>query len=326
MDKIRWGILGTGNIARQFARGLKAVDDGVLTAVGSRTQEAADKFGDEYRAAHRHASYEALANDPEVEVIYISTPHPFHYENMLLCLNAGKHVLCEKPFAMNTRQAREAVALARSKKLFLMEAMWTRYVPAVVQAKRWVDSGAIGDVKMVQADLCFRATFNPEHRLFNPALGGGALLDVGIYPLSFASFILGAPESIQTRATMGATGVDEQNAMLLGYKSGAIALLSSAVHTSQPIEAMIAGDTGTIRLAEPFFRSDKVTLIRPGQSEEVRFFPHKSNGYEWEAMEVQACLRAGKLESAIMPLDETLQIMQTMDAIRAQWGLTYPNE
>lgn len=323
---LRWGILGTGNIAKQFARGLAVLPDAELAAVGSRAQDTADAFGDEFGAARRHASYEALAADAEVDAIYVATPHSLHRENTLLCLEHGKAVLCEKPFAINAAQARDMAAAARDRGLFLMEAMWTRFIPAVVQARKWLAEGAIGEPRLVAADFGFRAGANPKGRLFNPALGGGALLDVGIYTISMASMVLGPhPDRIETTATLGETGVDEQSAFILGYGGGELAVLYTAVRTSTPVEARILGTDGHITIHNPFFKAEKVTLQAGDRTEEVEL-PLTGNGYNYQAVEVMNCLRAGKTESETMPLDETLALMEIMDTIRSKWGLKYPME
>ncbi|MDA1192670.1 MAG: Gfo/Idh/MocA family oxidoreductase, partial [Candidatus Poribacteria bacterium] len=235
MDTIRWGILGTGNIAKQFARGLTALDDAKLVAVGSRTQESADKFADQFDAPRRHASYEALVNDPNVDAIYVATPHPFHCENTLLCIDAGKAVLCEKPFAINDAEAKRMIDAARSKGIFLMEAMWSRFFPLMVDVRRRIAEGEIGNVRMMTADFGFRVgTVNPKSRLFDPALGGGALLDVGVYPVSLASMVFGNATRIATLANLGETGVDEEAGIVLGYEGGQIAALHTAVRVTTP--------------------------------------------------------------------------------------------
>jgi len=324
-EKIRWGIISTGNIAHQFARGLQAVPDAELLAVGSRSQESADAFGAEFNAPRRYASYEQVASDPDVDAIYIGTPHPYHKDNTLMCLNAGKPVLCEKPFAINTGDAEQMVRLAREKKLFLMEAMWTRYFPLMVRVREMLADGVIGEVRMIQADFGFRTDFNPKHRLFALELGGGALLDVGIYPLSFASMVLGTPTQVVALAELGATGSDEQSAFILSYPGGQLAVLSCAVRTETPQEATIIGTEGRIRIHSQFWKPRAMTLTRNGKDELIEV-PHDGNGYNYEAMEVGDCLRAGRLESDVMPLDETLSLMRTMDAIRSQWGLKYPME
>lgn len=325
-DNIRWGILGTGVIARKFALGLKAAPGAELAAVGSRTQAAADEFGDAFGVARRHASYEALAHDPEVDVIYISTPHSLHKDNTLLCLEAGKGVLCEKPFAINAAETEAMIKLARQKKLFLMEAMWTRFLPAVLKVRQLIAEDAIGEVRMLMADLGFRAEFDPKSRLFDPALGGGALLDVGIYTVSFASMLLGTPVKVTSLAQLGQTGVDEQSAMLLSHAGGQLAVLAAAVRTDIPSEAIIMGTKGRIRVHAPIYCPVRLTLSRPEQGDEIIDAPLEGNGYNYQAFEVMNCLRNGWLESATMPLDETLSIMRTMDEIRAPWGLKYPME
>ncbi len=323
---IRWGILGTGSIAKQFARGLSDTPDAVLQAVGSRTQESADVFGDAFSVPTRHASYEALANDPDVDAIYVSTPHPFHKDNSILCIEAGKAVLCEKPFTINAGEAEAVVQVARERGVFLMEAMWSRVLTGIAQVKKIRKEEAIGAVGFVFADCCFSAGVNPEGRLFNPALGGGALLDVGIYVTSFASFVLGPhPTRIESMAHIGETGVDEQNALILGYENGAMALLTSAVRTSTPHEATIIGTEGTIRIPAHFWKAGKASLKAGDREEEVEF-DTQGNGYNYEAAEVGRCLREGLLESPTMPLDETVALMNILDAVRAEWGLTYPME
>ncbi|NJN97826.1 MAG: Gfo/Idh/MocA family oxidoreductase [Anaerolineales bacterium] len=326
MDKIRWGILGTGAIAHKFATGLKAASGAELAAVGSRAQATADQFGDTFGVPRRYASYEALAGDPEVDVIYVSTPHPLHKDNTLLCLEAGKAVLCEKPFALNAAETEAMINLARQKKLFLMEAMWTRFLPAVIKVRQLIADDVIGEVRMLMADLGFRAEFDPTGRLFDPALGGGALLDVGIYPVSFASMIFGTPAKVTSLAHLGATGVDEQSAMLLSYAGGQLSILAAAVRVDIPSEAIIMGTKGQIRVHAPIYCPVRLTLSRPEQGEEIIDLPLEGNGYNYQALEVMNCLRNGWLESATMPLDETLAIMRTMDEIRAPWGLKYPTE
>ena len=330
MDKIRWGIMSTGGIANRFVEGLSVVEDAEAVAVGSRTQASADNFADKWLIPHRHGSYEALVNDPDVDVVYIGTPHPFHYENTLLCLNAGKHVLVEKPFAMNARQTEEMIKLARDKGLFLMEAMWTRFLPAMIQVREWLAEGAIGDIQLVRSAFSFKGDFPPTHRLLNPELGGGALLDAGIYPISFAYMVLGSPQTVNGTACFGETGVDVWSAYMLGYDNGKAALLSSGVQLSIPVESEIIGTEGYIKIHPPWIGARVATLAQliGGNvfNTQTVHVPTVGNGYNYEAVEVGACLRAGKLESDIMPLDESLDIMITLDTIRKPWGLTYPME
>jgi predicted dehydrogenase len=326
MGKMRWGILGTGTIARKFAQGLAVLPDADLVAVGSRAQETADSFGDAFDVPRRYAGYAELAHAPGVDVIYVATPHSLHGDNSELCLQAGKAVLCEKPFAINAGQAEEVVALARKNRCFLMEAMWTRFLPAIEKARQLLADGAIGDVRIVSADFGFRAPFDPQSRLFDPHLGGGALLDVGVYLVSLASMVLGSPTRITSMAHLGRTGVDEQAAMILGYDQGQLAVLTTAIRTRTPQEARLIGTRGWIRLHSPWWCPMTLTLSIEGQEDEVFHLPFEGNGYNYEAAEVMRCLRAGDLESGIMPLAETLTIMETMDQLRAQWGLRYPME
>jgi predicted dehydrogenase len=326
MGKTRWGILGTGNIASQFARGLAALDDAELVAVGSRADASAQAFGERFGARRRHASYEALASDPELDAIYIATPHPLHKDNTLLCLQAGKAVLCEKPFALNATEAQAMIATARKRGIFLMEAMWTRFLPHIVKLRELLAAGAIGEVRMLQADFGFRTEFNPQSRLFDPALGGGALLDVGVYPVSLAAMVFGAPAQVTSLAHLGATGVDEQSAIIFRYAQGQLAILSSAIRTSSPHEALLLGTTGMIRLHSSWWKPSAMTLSANGRPDELIEVPTVGNGYNYEAAEVGRCLREGRLASDVMPLDETLSILRTLDELRAQWGLRYPSE
>ncbi len=323
-ETIRWGILGTGNIARKFAQGLKDTPDAELTAVGSRSAEKARAFADEFGGARAHGSYEALAGDDAVDAVYVATPHVLHYDNSVLCLRAGKAVLCEKPLTINAAQARALAEVARAEGRFLMEAMWTRFLPTLVETRRLLAEGAIGEVRMVMADFAFRTAFNPEHRLLNPALGGGGLLDVGVYTVAMAHMVFGVPSQISGLAELGSTGVDEQAAMVLGFPGGGLALLACGVRTNTPQDARILGTDGSIYLPA-FWHGRKIVLSRNGKSEEIEP-PFVGNGYNYEAIEVGRCLREGLTESPVMTLDESIAIMDTLDALRAQWGLRYPGE
>ena len=326
MTKTRWGILGTGNIASQFATGLAVLEDAELVAVGSRTAEAAQAFGERFGVPRRHTSYAALASDPEVDAIYVATPHTLHKDNTLLALQAGKAVLCEKPFAINAAQTETMIREARERGVFLMEAMWTRFLPHIVRLRELLAEGVIGEVRMLQADFGFRTELDPRSRLFDPAFGGGALLDVGIYPVSLASLVFGAPARVTGMAHLGATGVDEQSAMIFGYEHGQLALLSQAIRTSSPHEALLLGTEGWIRLHSSWWKHTTMTLSVNGRPDELIEVPAVGNGYNYEAAEVGRCLREGRTESDVMPLDETLAIIRTLDEVRAQWGLRYPGE
>ena len=325
--KVKWGIISTGWIAHQFVTDLVHSSNGVAYAVGSRSQESADEFARNHGIAKAYATYEELVNDPEVDAIYVGTPHPFHKENALLALRAGKAVLCEKPFTVNSSELEEVVAYAREQKLFLMEAMWSRYIPAIVKVREWINEGRIGEVRLVKADLGFRTEWNPEGRLLNPKLGGGALLDVGIYPISFASMVFGPyPEKILSTAHIGETGVDEHFSMILSYEGGRTASLNAGVRLSMLEEAHVFGTEGHIIVQGTLVNPKSAALYVGGELVESFEDDRSSIGYVYEADEVGRCLQAGLTESPVMPLHESLAILKLLDEVRAQWGLVYPGE
>ena len=325
--EIRWGILGTGVIARAFAEGLRYARGAALWAVGSRTLEAAGQFAAQYRVPRRYESYQELVADPEVDVIYVATPHATHLEHTLLALDAGKPVLCEKPFALNAPQAERMARRARETGLFLMEAMWTRFLPAVWTAREWVRQGRIGSLRLVQADFGFRADPEDEPKLLNPALGGGALLDVGCYPVSLACWLFGAePVDVAGCAVLGSTGVDEWGAAVLRFPCGGLAQAACAIRLDTPQEAALVGETGIIRLKAPFWRCEHITLECEGRVEVEARFPITGNGYHYEAQAVMDCLRAGQPEHPDMPLSDSVAVMRTLDRIRSLWGVRYPDE
>ncbi len=326
-NKIRWGILGSGSIAAKFAEALGCVDEADLVAVGSRTNEKANAFGDTYRISRRYGSYQKLADDKDLDIIYVATPHNLHEENTIMCLNAGKGVLCEKPLAVNARQGQAMIDCARSKKCFLMEAMWTRFLPLMDKVRELLADNAIGQPQMLTADFGFRCSnYEEKQRVLDPHLAGGALLDVGIYPLSLSSMVFGKPLHIHSTAVLGQTGVDEQNAVILAFEQGQLAMIYSAQQIETPHEATIMGTEGMIRLHRSWYSGNKLTLTRQGKSEQFMELPSHDNGFVYEIKAVHRDLREGRLENAIMPLDESLAILQTMDAIRKQWGLKYPFE
>jgi predicted dehydrogenase len=322
----RWGILGLGSIAHSFANGLKNASGAELYAVGSRSSEKAETFGNEFGAARRYGSYEALAEDPDVDAIYIATPHPSHYADTLLVLNSGKAALTEKSFTVNANQARKLVEKSRKKNVFLMEAMWTRFMPVMIHLRALIAEGAIGKLRLVEVDFGFRADFNAESRLFAPELGGGALLDVGVYAISFASMLLGTPVAVTGLAELGQTGVDEQSAYLFKYPHGELAVLSSAVRTQTAQKAAVFGTEGSITIDSPWWHPTSMTLRRNGSDAKIIAPELIGNGYNYEAAEVQQCVKAGRIESNILPHSESIAIMETMDKLRAQWGLVYPGE
>jgi predicted dehydrogenase len=326
VKKVRWGILGTGAIARQFVQGLRSLSEAEVLAVGSRSRASAQEFADKRNIPRRHASYDDLASDPDVDVVYIATPHPLHAENATLCLEAGKAVLCEKPFSVNAAEAERVVELAREKRLFIMEGMWTRFFPLMEEVRQLVSEGTIGELRMLNVDFGFRADLDPASRLFDQKLGGGALLDVGVYCVSFASMILGRPSGFVSLPHLGETGVDEQASIVLEHEGGRLANLSIGIRTATPQEATVMGTEGYVRIHAPWWRPKSMTIYRPGEESETVEAPVSGNGFNYEAAEVIRCLKAGKTESDVMPLDETISVMRTMDSIRAAWGLEYPGE
>jgi predicted dehydrogenase len=316
-DMLRWGIIGTGGIAAAFAADLELTGSGRVVAVGSRQRDSAERFGERLGVPNRHGSYEELVADPEVDVVYVATPHPLHHPNALLALDAGKPVLVEKPFAMSAAQARELVAAAHERGLFLMEAMWTRFLPHVAEIRRLLAEGALGDLVTVIADHGQWFEHDAGSRLYAPELGGGALLDLGVYPVSFASMVLGAPDRVVALVDPAFTGVDRQTSILLAHPGGAHAVLTCTLAARSPTRAAIVGTEARIEVDGPFYMPAPFTLV-PRAGEPVRHaLDHQGLGLRHQADEVARCLREGLLESPTMPLDETVSIMATMDAVLA---------
>jgi predicted dehydrogenase len=352
---IRWGILGGGSVARLFAGDLHHVPGADLAAVASQSPSKLREIASLYPRARTYESYSGLVHDPDVDIVYIATTNQLHKDHALLCLEAGKPVLCEKPFAMTAEEARLVVAAARDRRLFCMEAMWTRCLPLMRALRSLLDAGAIGEIRMLRADFGSLPPFSPDNRYFNPALGGGAMLDLGVYLLSLASFVFGPPISVTSKASIGKTGVDEQSAAVLAYERGQLAMLGCSLVNRLPTDALIAGTSGQIRIHAPVhhpraltltvFEDDKridsrdgagkraaSTLRRASPSVLTRMmhrlrnrhpgvmeYSYEGRGYHFEAAEAMRCLRAGEIESPLMPLNETVEIMQTLDAVRAGW-------
>ena len=319
----RWGIIGTGKIARAFAAALHDTPGAVLAGVASRSSASAEAFAREHGVAQAYGSYQALVDAPDVDLVYIATPHTEHAANALLALDAGKGVLCEKPFTMNRAQAEQVVAKAQANKLFLMEAMWTRFMPALAEVQRIIASGEIGAVNQVTADFGFTANVGPEHRLFNRELGGGALLDLGIYPLSIAAALLGPVASVTAQADMGATGVDLNTAFILRHAGGGLSACACSVIAHTPVELTVSGPGGSIRMNGRFHQARSITVNRADGVARTIPTPFLGNGYVHEAIEAQRCWHAGLVESPVMTHADTLALMGVMDDIRAQIGLGY---
>jgi predicted dehydrogenase len=323
---LRWGILGTGGIAQQFTTDLLA-NGFTVTAVGSRSQASADAFALSNGIATAHPSYESLAADPNVDIIYISTPHPYHLPNALLVLGAGKHALVEKPFTLSAAEARQVVELAEQKKLVVLEAMWTRWLPHMIRLREIIAEGTIGDVRTVIADHNQKLSTDPHHRMNAPELGGGALLDLGIYPVSFAWDVLGKPQTIKAISSPTATGVDRQTAILFEYPDGQQALLHCALDTPGPNAAAVIGTAGWIEIERVFYTPTSLTVFN-SNGDVVERFEHavKDRGMQFQAWEAERLVAAGQLSGEVLPTSETVAIMESLDEIRAQIGLVYPGE
>jgi predicted dehydrogenase len=327
MKTIRWGILGAGRIARKFASDFRLVEDAELIAIGSRSQKSADDFNGEFPVKYRHDSYEALAQNPEVDVIYIATPHNLHYENTLLCLRNGKAVLCEKPFAMNARQAAEMIQLAKERKLFLMEALWTKFQPHFIKMQEMIGQGMLGEIRSVLVNFGFIPQEPVPKRLFDPALGGGTLMDIGIYNVFMALNVLGKPDHIDAIMTPAPTGVDEMCAATFQYKNGALAQLFSTFASDLATDADIAGTRGRISLTSRFYETSSALEYYPGRVVSRQLIPLEKEtgfGYQYEARHVNECLRDSLTESNILSFADTLLLMETLDTIRQIAGIRYP--
>jgi predicted dehydrogenase len=320
----RWGMLGTGWVANRFAPDLKLLEGHQLAAVGSRTISTARQFADKFGIPKAYGSYEAVVADPEIDAVYVATPHPWHHPNTLMALKAGKHVLVEKPFAMDARESAEMVALARKKGLFLLEAMWTRFLPHIAQIRKILADKTLGEIVTVHADHCQWFPRDPKHRLLAPGLGGGALLDLGIYPVSFATMVLGIPNRITAVSDRALTGVDAQTSILLQYPGGAHAVLNTALSAAGPNRAAIVGTEARIEIDRMFYTPTSFTVIARDQKVIQRYEnTYRGHGLREDAAETGRCVAQGLTESPLLPLDETVAIMKILDEVRRQIGLTY---
>jgi len=322
---IRWGVAGPGGIAERFATAMSMVEGGAIVSVASRSLERADAFADRFGVATRYVDYDALADDADVDIVYVATPHAFHERDTLRFLEAGKHVLCEKPLALNAAQGSRMVAFARERGLFLMEAMWTRFLPAYRTLVALVADGRIGEPRVVEADFGFRMPVLAEHRLFAPGLGGGALLDLGIYPVQLCSLLLGEPDQVVAAGAIGTTGVDEQVAGVLRHPNGALGVVKAAIRTNLTCTARISGTDGAVELPAFMHCPQHLEIVTPSGRERIDG-SFEGDGLRFQIDEIHQCLAEGRLESAVMPLDESLQIARTLDAMRAQVGVVYPGE
>lgn len=320
---INWGIIAPGRIARKFASDISLVENTRLLAVASRDINKAKEFAHEFDADRWYGSYEELVQDPDIDVVYVASPHVFHFEHTLLCLQNGKHVLCEKPMGMNAKQVEELARVAAQQNLFLMEAFWTNFIPSFVKCRDLVTQGAIGEVKVVQADFGFKPNYDINARTFNKDLGGGSLLDIGLYPVFLALELAGAPNGIKASAIIGSTGVDETCSMVFNYpEKGIIANLSSSFLVSTPTEAIIFGTHGTIKMHTQWHAPTSISIIKDGK-EDVLTFDEPGYGYEYEIHEVVTCLQQGATESMSFPLTKSILLHQTLDRVRNEIDLRY---
>ncbi len=321
----RWGIAGPGAIATGFATGLAELGDAPLVGVGSRSIDRAREFAGRFGAPNAHGSYEELAADPDVDIVYVATVQSRHMDDTIMFLEAGKHVLCEKPFAINEAQGRRMIDTAKANGVFVMEALWSRFLPAYVAMREVIASGEIGEPTFVDADFGFRRPFDPTHRLFDLAQGGGCLLDLGIYPIHLAQMVLGVPTTIRGTGHIGKSGVDECTVGALGFANGAVAVVKSAINTAMPTTARVCGTEGFIEVPTMMHCPDSITVQRGSERREVSA-PIVGQGLKYQAVEVQRCVAEGLLESPVMPHADTLSLARTMDAIRADIGMKYPGE
>jgi scyllo-inositol 2-dehydrogenase (NADP+) len=323
-NKIKWGFLGTGRIAHKLADALKVVDNTELIAIGSRNIETAKEFASEYNIKKAYGSYEELVKDEDVDVVYVATPHNLHLENTLLALDNNKHVLCEKPFGVNLREAELMINKAKAKNLFLMEALWSRFLPNILKTKELVDSGVIGNINLLTAYFTFKSTNGPEHRQFNLDLCGGTLLDIGIYNVFLSLLLLGEPKSFIASAGLSPQGGDNTCSYTFNYDKDKMAVMFSSFMVNTPTIAEIHGEKGKIFLEHLWFCPGKVKVIYDDGREEIFEFDFKSNGYEFEAEETVQCILAGKTESSLWNWQDSIRLINMLDNIRKECGIVYP--
>jgi predicted dehydrogenase len=322
-DEIRWGVVGPGRIAENLVRDFAVVEGVRVVAVASRSQARAEDFARRHGIERAHGSYRAVLDDPGVDVLYVATPHPQHHAVALGALAAGKALLVEKSFTATLAGAREVVDRARASGTFVMEAMWTRFQPAVVRMRELIADGAIGDVRAVQADLGVQRAYDPADRLFALSLGGGALLDLGVYVVNFAQMVLGTPESVTAVGSRFDSGVDAEAGLLLGWADGRNATLTTSLRNALPGQARVFGTAGWIDVLPRFHHPDTIVLHRAGAEPETITRPHTGGGYAHELDEVNACLRAGATESTVMPLADTLAVQEVLERAAQQLGVVH---
>jgi predicted dehydrogenase len=324
--RYRWGIIGAGHIAHKFADALRHVENAKLQAIASTNAQRAKEFAKKYSIPDIHDGYGKLFSSEAVDIVYIATPHNFHCNNALDALKAQKHVLCEKPMAVNRSQVKQMINAAQENTVFLMEAMWTRFLPMMTEVRDIIEDGTIGDPQLLYADFGVKFDYDPKHRTYNPDLAGGALLDLGVYCIALASMIFGKPNTILSTVKIAETGVDERSTVILEYENAKVAVLFQALDLEGPREALIVGTEGSIKLHSGWTAGSDYSLKLNNGTEKKISAETCENGFIYQIMAVQDSLDAGKTQCELMSLDETLAITETMDALRSQWGLTYPFE
>lgn len=324
MSKIKWGIIGLGSIAKKFAKDLKAHDDAIILSVASRSADKAQAFAEEFGAENYHSSYEELLRSKDIDIVYIATPHSHHYENTMMCLEAGHNVLCEKAFAMNKAQVVAMIEKAKDKNLFLMEALWSRFNPTILAAKEEVDKGGIGELRAVKADFCFNYPYDLNSRLVNKNLAGGALLDIGIYPIFLSYLFFGKPVRMHVDSEFFPNGADKNLVMLFDYENGEEAILNASLQYYSPCEGFLYGSEGCIHLHGRWHESMAYTKFRKSEDDaEFHEFDERVLTFGYEIDEVHECLRSGKKESDKWSLNNSIELMEILDEIRAMIGLDY---
>jgi predicted dehydrogenase len=326
MKQYNWGIIGAGNIAGKFTADLDLLPQARLAAIASRSADRASAFAKEHRIPKWYDEWDAIAGDPEIDIVYVATHHPFHYENTRACLEAGKAVLCEKPFTMNRRELEQLVPIAREKKVFLMEAIWTRFLPSTRKVLEIMDSGDLGRLTNVYADFGFRLEYDHAHRLYDPARGGGVLLDLGIYPVFISQLMAGPPSSIQATARFAPSGVDHSCNMVFEHENEVVSSLNCTLESDSPVEANLLFENGWIRMESWWLTPGPISIRQEGRKPRNLRFRVPGNGYTYEAVEVMKCLDKGLTESPSLPLDFSLNLMGTLDAVRDACGIRYPQD
>lgn len=320
----KWGIIGPGRIAQKFASALALVPDAALHAVASRDLQKAKQFAASFHVPVAYDSYEALAADNDIDAIYIATPHTFHHAHVLLCLHYKKAVLCEKPMSVNYGSTAEMIAVAKQNKVFLMEAMWSRFLPIIKKTTELIQQGAIGELKYLRADFGFTANFDAGSRLFDLQLGGGAMLDIGVYPLFLALFIMGKPDQVKSFSRLGITGADETTQAIFCYNNGSMASILSSIVAQTPLTAEISGTEGTLILERPWYKGSVLKVQQKDTITDSFYLPYGDNGFEFQVMEVQRCLQQGQTESQLLPLDFSLLMSSVTDDICKTGNMIYP--